>query len=130
MSTLAQRFDVVLLGYKTVCRPLTASTKYRTHLCITYSIFKLPRDYIYRGSKDNMPTCINFTCVHAQCIRQHTSGYRFMVHRSCKHRITIAAIGVYSWMQLAAKPRWPDYNSQLGLRAIRYCLYAVCNKKK
>jgi len=35
----------------TVCRLQTAQTDDRSQFCICFSIFKLPRYYMYRGSK-------------------------------------------------------------------------------
>jgi len=40
----------------TVCRLQTAQTDDRTQFCIYFSIFKLPRDYMYRGLKNNNNT--------------------------------------------------------------------------
>jgi len=41
---------------RTVCRLQTAQTDDRTQFCIYFSIFKLPRDYMYRGLKNNNNT--------------------------------------------------------------------------
>ena len=83
ISILVQRFNAVFC--MTVCRLQTAQTDDRTQFCIYFSIFYLPRDYMYRGFKKIIVRFVKrylhrVTYLHTSCwVVSVTCGVRVAV---------------------------------------------------
>ena len=89
-------YSVLMLSYYvTVCRcgPSTPRTDCRTHFAHLVLIFKLPREYIYRGSKKII---IIIHTAQVRCAKELKSavGSRKAVCRLCLHILTAEMIKI------------------------------------